>query len=269
MPRAALTLLFVASAGLCAFAQQRIELIDPATLPRFDVVSVKPGDPRLPGKLFDFSPGRLVQENYPLWNAVSLAFDVPRDQLAAPLPDLVGQPFTIDARLPVTATATELKQMLRALLVDRFKLRVHVETRERDAFALTLARRDGRLGPQLRSSRVDCRTRAEAERRGEPGPPIPEGSKGCVFKVGAGTFDVGGVPLSTLMVAISSGAGRPLLDRTGLTGTFDADMQWTPEAGDGPSFVTALQEQLGLRLEPAKTSLDYLVIDHVERPDPD
>lgn len=255
----------LAGAGTAA---QRIELVDVAKLPRFDVASVKRGDPNVPGRL-DVSPGRLVVENQPVWNAITIAFDVPRPQLANPPPDLMRDPFTIEARLPVTATLPELKLMLRALLIERFKLRVHVDLREQDAYALTLARRDGRLGPQLRSTRVDCRSRAEAERRNEPVAPIPDGSKPCTFKVAAGLLDVGGVPFSTLMAAISGQVGRPVLDRTGLAGAFDAEMQWAPEGGDGPAFVTALQEQLGLRLEPARTTLDSLVIDHIERPDPD
>jgi|KBSMisStaDraftv2_1062788.scaffolds.fasta_scaffold78427_2 uncharacterized protein (TIGR03435 family) len=267
MPRAALTVLFVTLVGPCASAQ-RIEMVDIANLPRFDVASVKRGDPNVPGKL-DVSPGRLLVQNQPVWNAITIAFDVPRPQLVNPPPDLMRDPFTIEGRLPVTAALPELKLMLRALLIERFKLRVHVDVREQDAYALTLARRDGRFGPQLRSTRVDCRSRAEAERRNEPVAPIPEGSKPCTFKVGAGTLDVGGVPLSTLMAAFSSQVGRPILDKTGLAGAFDAEMQWAPEGSDGPAFVTALQEQLGLRLEPAKTTLDYLVIDHIERPEPD
>ena len=100
-------------------------------------------------------------------------------------------------------------------------------------------------------------------------PPIPEGSKPCTFKVGAGTLDVGGVPLSTLVAMISGQMGRPVLDKSELAGTFDAEMQWTSEAGDGPSFVSAVQEQLGLRMEPARKTVDYLVIDHIEHPEPD
>lgn len=163
-------------------AAQRVESIDDAKLPRFEVASVRRGDPNArPGRV-DFPPGRFVQENVPLLNALSLAFDLLSYQLAGPLPDLVTrEPFTIDARMPAVSTAAELRLMLRSLLIDRFKLRVHVESREQDAYALTLARGDGRLGPQLRPSRVDCPARMEAQRRNEPLPPLPEGSKPCAF----------------------------------------------------------------------------------------
>jgi hypothetical protein len=129
MPRPALTFLLITVAGLTASAQ-RIELTDTATLPRFDVVSVKPGNP--------------------LWSAIVIAFDATRPQLTNPPPyPIAREVFTIDARLPVTATLAELKLRLRALLADRFKLQVHVDTREEDAYALTLVRGDGRLGAQL------------------------------------------------------------------------------------------------------------------------
>jgi len=264
-------------------AAQRIDIIDEAKLPRFEVASVKPGDARLDARQISVSPGRLVQENMPLWNAVSLAFDVRPAQLANPLPDLITrEPFTIDARLPVGPAAADLRLMLRALLIDRFKLRVHVVSREQDAYALTMARGDGRLGPRLRSSRVDCRARMEAQARNEPVPPLPEGSKPCAFNVGPGSLEMAGWPITTLLSVLSGQAGRPVVDKTGLTGTFDAEMKWAPDtatprraddpaatASDATSLVTAVQEELGLKLEPTKTSVDYLVIDHIERPAPD
>jgi uncharacterized protein (TIGR03435 family) len=262
-------------------AAQHIALTDDATLPRFDVAAVRPGGAGAPRA--DASPGRFLQENMPLMNAVLLAFDLPPNQLASPLPDLTREPFSIDARMPVNTSAADLRLMLRALLIDRFKLRVHVETRDQDGFALTMARRDGRLGPRLRPAQVDCRARMEALRRNEPVPPQPEGSRPCGIKNGPGLIDLSGMPLSSLAQWIANAAGRPVVDRTGLAGMFDAEMQWSPATsgplradadpvlpgGDGPSLFTAVQEQLGLKLEPAKSAVDYVVIDHIERPQPD
>ena len=279
--RPSVAVLFVLAGLLAAgpAGAQRVELVDEARLPRFEVASVKPGTPGSEARPIDVSPGRLLQDNLPLWNAVSLAFDVRPAQLASPLPDLITrEPFTIDARMPVATSAGDLKLMLRALLVDRFKLRVHVDPREQDAYALALARRDGRLGPGLRPSQVDCRVRMEAVRRNEPVPPLPEKSKGCAFSAGPGTLDMGGAPIGTLLSVLVGAAGRPVVDRTGLTGTFDVEMQWAPQpaaaggdtpAADRPSIFTAVKEQLGLSLEAAKTSVDFLVIDHIERPAPD
>jgi uncharacterized protein (TIGR03435 family) len=267
--------------GLAAppVAAQRIELTDAARLPRFEVASVRRSDPNAGPARFDAPPGRYVQENAPLLNAISLAFDLRSYQFAGPLPALTRELFTIDARMPVASTAAELKLMLRSLLIDRFKLRVHVESREQDAYALTLARRDGRIGPQLQQSRVDCPARMEAQRRNEPLPPQPEGSKPCTFNYAPGRIDLGGTPLSALGQLLAGQVGRPVVDRTGLTGRFDVELQWSvataaalgaggnTAGSDAPSIFTAVQEQIGLKLEPAKTSVDYLVIDHIEPPE--
>jgi uncharacterized protein (TIGR03435 family) len=279
MSRLAASLLLIVLAAPPA-AAQRIELVEEGMLPRFDVASVRRGDSSAGAGRFDATPGRYLHENMPLLNAISLAFDLPVHQFAGPLPALTRELFTIDARMPVASTAAELKLMLRALLIDRFTLRVHVESREQDAYALTLARGDGRLGPQLRPSRVDCPARMEAQRRNEPLPPQPEGSKPCTFNYAPGRIDLGGMPLSALAQLLVGQVGRPVVDRTGLTGTFDVELQWSlataaalsaasnAAGSDGPSIFTAVQEQIGLKLEPAKTSVDYLVIDHIEPPGP-
>src|SRR5688572_21587287 len=143
-----------------------------------------------------------------------------------------------------------------------------------------MARRDGRLGAKLRPSQVDCRARMEALRRNEPVPPQPEGSRPCGIKYGPGLIDLSGMPVSSLAQWIANAAGRPVVDRTGLAGVFDVEMQWSSATSgplradadpaspgaDGPSIFTAVQEQLGLKLEVTKTSVDHLVIDHIERP---
>ena len=263
-------------------AAQRVEIVDEAKLPRFEVVSVKPGDPKGEPRPIEITPGRLVQSDMPLWNAVSLAFDLPMNRLARPLPELLTrEPFSIDARMPVNTSVADMRFMVRALLVDRFKLRVHVETREQDGYAVTMARRDGQPGPQLRPSRVDCRARMEAQTRNQPVPPLPEGAKPCAYSVSLGTFSMSGWPITTLLAMLSGQAGKPVVDKTGLTGPYDAEMMWAPETSqvgpdqlqptvtDRPSFVTAMREELGLRFEPTKTSVDYLVIDNLERPGPD
>jgi uncharacterized protein (TIGR03435 family) len=282
-PQRFIGLCFVLSAvAIPAAAQQRIEIVDESKLPRFDVVSVKPGDPKGVPRQIEITPGRLVQTDIPLSNAVSLAFDLPMNRLGRPLPELLTREhFTIEARMPLNTTVTDLKFMLRALLIDRFKLRVHVESREQDAYAVMLARRDGQPGPRLQPSRVDCRARMEAQAQNRPVPPMPEGSKPCAFNVASGTLTMAGWPITTLLQVLSGQVGRPVVDRTGLTGTFDAEMVWAPETSqvgpdqlqpvisDRPSLVTAVQEELGLKFEATKTSVDYLVIDHLEHPSPD
>jgi uncharacterized protein (TIGR03435 family) len=153
--------------------------------------------------------------------------------------------------------------LLRTLLEDRFKLKTHRETRQLFVYALVLDRKDGRLGPPLRRSVVDCVARSEAARVGTPGPAPPRDRPACGVRFGAGALSASGFSLVNLAGTLSTNVGRVVLDRTGLTGDFDVELQWTPHrvplAGDasanpalspdGPSIFTALQEQLGLRLE--------------------
>jgi uncharacterized protein (TIGR03435 family) len=162
-----------------------------------------------------------------------------------------------------------MKLMTRTLLADRFKLVVHGETREMPIYALVLARRDGTLGPQFHHSTVDCT--ASTARCG-------------AGKTGDFTMHGEAIPMGQLLVGLLPWVDRFIVDRTGLTGIFDVDLQWTPgrlPPGAGPpggpppvdpnrpSIFTAVQEQLGLKLESAKGPVDVLVIDHIERPTED
>jgi uncharacterized protein (TIGR03435 family) len=175
-----------------------------------------------------------------------------------------------------------MTMMLQRMLADRFKLKVHVAPREIDVYALVLARSEGRLGPGLRAAAMDCLALAEARKRGEA-PPAPTPTAGqrpdCgrmeTVRAGVRRVLMGGAPISALAEAIQSAAGRAVLDRTGLTGNFDVDIEFLREGGRQPardanaanpasSVFTALQEQLGLKLEPRKEMMDVLVIDQVE-----
>ena len=196
--------------------------------------------------------------------------------------------FDINARAPEGTTGRP-DPMLRTLLADRFKLRMHTETKEQQVYALIVARPDGRLGLKLTPATQDC---AAPARDGGPGS-APLGAVArsaeaatrspCGMNVNtsgtSGTLTGIGQPLSRLATALSGFAVDGLvIDRTGLTGNFDIELQWTPDnlrsvaaaaGGDGPSLFTALQEQLGLKLEAARGPVEYLVIDSAEQPTPD
>ena len=218
-----------------------------------------------------------------MFSALLLAFGVRPYQLPNPLPGVLRERYSINARMPVDGSPRDRALMLRALLIDRFKMRFHIESREQDAYALTLARSDGRLGPDMRRSTVDCAARIEAQRRNETVPPQPAGTKACGIRNGPGIIDLGGQPLPLLVQMLSNQTARQVIDRTGLEGTFDVELQWalassgplratadgTAPVSDGPSIFAAVEEQLGLRLESVKAPTDYLVIDHIERPEPD
>jgi uncharacterized protein (TIGR03435 family) len=183
-----------------------------------------------------------------------------------------------------------MQTMLKSLLADRFKLVAHIEKKEMPIYALIPARSDGRLGPQLKASTIDC-TAVNASRRGGP-PPSPPDFNGpapqCGMMVRPGGVKAGGVPINQILQLLSQNVQRIVVDRTGLTGTYDIDLTWTPEQipqarGDappgapalppidpnGPSLFTALQEQLGLKLDSTRGPVDVLVVDKVERPTED
>jgi uncharacterized protein (TIGR03435 family) len=177
---------------------------------------------------------------------------------------------------------------MRNLLVERFGLKARSETREMPRYDLVLARSDGRLGAQLTKSTTDCQAIFAAARRGggPPAPPAPGERPQCGMRIGPGVLSGGAFPLSQLATALSPMVQRVIIDRTGLTGLFDIELKWTPDQfpqgapppgapalppidPNGPSIFTALQEQLGLKLEATRGPVDVLVIDSVSQPTPD
>jgi uncharacterized protein (TIGR03435 family) len=290
--------------------------------PMFEAASIKrnkSGDGRMQ---LGGPPGRFTATNVPVRNLIQNAYRLQPFQLVG-APGWIGTDrFDIVAKADGTLDPppfaadqqtgpSRLQLMLRALLAERFKLMAHTETRELPVYALTLARSDGRLGGQLRRSTTDCATLALTRRGGPGGAPGPGGTgalaKGgpdgrgiglgpgpmpaqgerppCGVRVGPGSIMAGGVSASQLARELSSWLNQIVVDRTGLTGTFDVDLTWTPDQfsqgrgelpsgsvaidPSGPSIYTAVQEQLGLKLESQQGSVDVLVIDHVEQPTED
>jgi uncharacterized protein (TIGR03435 family) len=188
-----------------------------------------------------------------------------------------GDRFDVNAKAAAPASREQLQLMLRTLLADRFKLVVHTETRVEPVYALVLARRDGSLGPGLHSATTDCATlRAAAAATG----PL-RGAGPCGLGGLPGNMHVRGLGIEQLAGMLQRDAGRRVVNKTGLTGNFDWDLAWTPQAfqqtpfdrerfpsidPDGPSIFTAIEEQLGLKLQPDKDEGEVLVIDHVEQP---
>ena len=289
-------LLFVvlALAGLVA---QSADTAKPAASASFDVASVRQSPPPTGGPMvMTFGPragGRWLSQNAPFLSIIRSAYP------AFALPgQIVGGPawvnterFDIDARAAGEPSREVMAEMLKQLLADRFKLKVHSEPREVDVYALVLARPDGRLGPGLRKPAVDCEA-IEAERKkaiaaGAPplqappsSPPKPGERPQCgalsSSMNGVQRVATGGTAIGAVLLPIQTVVGRPVLDRTGLTGRFDIELQF---AGTGPltnadtpdapaSVFTAVQEQLGLKLEPRKEKMDVLVIDQIEMPTP-
>jgi uncharacterized protein (TIGR03435 family) len=185
------------------------------------------------------------------------------------------------------ASADEQTQMWKTLLTDRMKLAAHYETRSRQAYNLVVARPDGRLGPQLKPSTANCpepdpskpppRPSRETLNAMAPGQTItPEAEQAlmsqCGFSLRSGdTTYAGAIPIQSLVqgLSVSARLDRPIVDKTGLQGLYSVKLSFsagTPGPDGPPSVFTALQEQLGLKLEPVTIEGKILVIDHMERP---
>ncbi|MGH9238816.1 MAG: TIGR03435 family protein [Vicinamibacterales bacterium] len=250
---------------------------------KFDVASVRVNRSGTPGG-FRGTKGRIfIATNQSLRRVIADAYGIPADRVlggpgwigTASVSFLLvgGERFDIMATLPDGAKVNQVPAMLRALLANRFKLVVHTEMRELPIYALATAREDGRLGPQLKKASIDCEA-VEAAGEVIP-PPAPGEPQRCAREVG-GAIIGRGQTLSALARMLSLFSDRPVLDRTGLSGGFDFDVRFpelnTPPGGsggpgpDGGGIFVAVQEQLGLKLQPARGSLEFIVIDNVERP---
>jgi uncharacterized protein (TIGR03435 family) len=265
---------------------------------RFEVASVKPSpDPR---SVPVFSP--VVGEIRPggFWRST---FATVFGLISTLYPDyflpgqIEGPPwintefFDINGRAAPSATPDQIREMARTLLADRFKLMMHTEQREVPAYTLTIGRSDGRLGPGLMKPAIDCDAYRAAKARGEQ--PLTDPTRKpigdrlpCVSTVmplyeasrvipGANLrITAGGATITSIIAILSRELRRPVVDATGLTQTFDIEVQYSqgpplPDKETGPPLRAAIADQLGLRLQDGRTSIDVLVIDSVDRPTPD
>jgi uncharacterized protein (TIGR03435 family) len=169
----------------------------------------------------------------------------------------------------------QLQAVFREIFANQLKMKVHYERRDAQTYTMVVARADGRLGSSVRKLGVDCDARREAARRGEEVPALPPAANGvpaCQDKVGNGRVLSGGMRFAQLASTVRNPAGRLILDETGLDGFYEFSLEWAPGPGDPaspdprPNIFTAFEEQLGLKLKPSTTSVQVVVIDHVERP---
>ena len=261
--RYALTVYLTAS--VAALAAQ------PAQQLAFEVVSIRQNTSGSTGGGSGPGPGGIhTFTNVLIRSVISLAYDVPSSRLIGGPGWLVTDRYDISARGKDAATRDETAQMLRAMLRDRFQLAARVEKRDLPVYHLLLARADGRLGSGMRQSPFNCRD-PEARKKAYAAA-LPNSRIVCGLQDGAGSFTGGGVEVATIASVLTGASGRPVLDKTGLSGGFDVDLKWTPSLAsdaappDAVSIFTAVQEQLGLKLESGTAPLDVLVIDRIERP---
>jgi len=277
-------------AGLASLLLTPLEGQVPAA-PGFEVATVKPnksGEPFI--RIQVLAGGRVDIQNAPVAELIWIAYGVQPFQLEGGPGWINADRFDVlakaDTEFPPSGPGEVLKQMMRSLLAERFGLKVRRETKEMPIYALVLARADGQLGPRLASSAVDCAAMARKAAPGEvPPPPRPGSPPQCgIFGV-PGNLAGGDVPLDQVADMLSGRVRRLVVNRTGLTGHYSFSLEFTPDqlpppgaAGspgahpvdpNGPSLFTALQEQLGLRLDSQRGPVDMLVVESVSQPTPD
>ena len=247
-----------------------------------EVASIKRNDSGNQGNRFvrPEPGGRVTVINMPVFPLLWMAHGVQAYQIVD-APDWTrGEAYDILARGPegTTTSPDTFRALLRELLVNRFQLKVRRESRELPIVALVRVRQDGPLGPKLRPSKVDCMAMLAGNKSVAPS----QGGPNCGANTLTGRFTSNGLPLGPFISLLAPVVGRVVVDRTGLTGSWDLDVEFTPEpvggaagvpvppaapvSADAPSLVTALEEQLGLKLESTRGPVDVIVIESISRP---
>ncbi|MGH9605904.1 MAG: TIGR03435 family protein [Terracidiphilus sp.] len=264
------------------------QLLHPSgPLPSFEVATIKPNHSAADSFNFSLTAGRFMAENAPLARLIRFAYDVKSDGQVQSMPGWAGsEKFDIDAKmadaeveavknLPPDRRFEQYQLMLQSLLADRFKMKVSTRMKELPVYALAVAKGGEKLTPAVvlpdprkqRFGRLGVASRGELEAR-----------------------SVSMARFSQWLSGTPEAGGRAVIDETGLTGRYNFTLKWTPlemnariasnsnseqemagadtSASLGPSLFTALQSELGLKLEPRKAPVQVLVIDHVEQPSP-
>jgi bla regulator protein BlaR1 len=265
----------------------------PEATERFEVATIGPNKTAIessaPGPQggIQFPPGRFEGTQVSVQELIMLAYELQAFEIFGGPSWATSDRFDIAAtrQLPPTGSdprdeTSRNRRMIRALLAERFKLVVHEERREMPVYALVPARTDRKLGARLRPFDGEC---GDWNKLGPPPEsptgvlPISDPGKGpqhCLVMSGWGRISARGTILSDLATVLARfpAVRRRVIDRTGLTGQFDFDLEWTPmgvtSPEAGPNIFTALQEQLGLNLESTRETIAVLVIDSVNQPSP-
>lgn len=259
----------------------------PAPAYEFDTASIKPNKSNVTSFRPGFTADGYRAEDTNVHSLIQQAYDVQDYQLSGISDWMNKERYDVEAKMdPSVADAlsklspAELKsarqQMLQVLLAERFNLKIHHETKDGPVYFLTI----GKNGPKLQ----DAKTRRDTVFQNADGTPAlgsiqigPGTGIGGADKVRAFSFST-----KSLGDWLATRIHRPVLDKTGLTGVYDFTLEWMPDAPQtsspdaangvtlpavpGASLFSALQEQLGLKLEPGKSPIEIIVIDHVERP---
>jgi uncharacterized protein (TIGR03435 family) len=243
--------------GIVLSAVSEVATAQQPPAPRFEAASIRPGKsdltyPSVQGR----SPGRYAIDNASLVDLIRQAYSLP------PFAIVGGPEWARRVRFDVVAVApgssfSQHRSMLQTLLAERFALQVHRETRQQPVYELVKARSDGRLGPNLKPSTADC------------------SQVRCYEDSGVSSLRAVSIAWSQVLANFSANLDRPVIDKSTLKGSFDIEFRWAEESLDvsdhRPEQVvlfTALQEQLGLKLQRAVGPVEVLVLDSVQMPTP-
>lgn len=219
----------------------------------FEVASIHPSPPQDPGHMsigMSIDKGLMRASGMTAKFLIEQAYDV-RDFQVTGGPSWIGsQQYDINAKIDGDPTDEQMRTMMQSLLADRFQLQVHRDKKEMPCYALVVAKG----GSKLKAPEPD----AEGKHK--------DGN----MSMSRGSFNGQGLPVKAIAHAVEQVLGRAVIDRTGLTGKFDFKLEWTPDEartdGEGASIFTALQEQLGLKLESTRAPVDIVVVDRLEKP---
>jgi uncharacterized protein (TIGR03435 family) len=238
------------AAGQAAAQPQMSKGADPS----FEVAAIKPSSPEETGDGFHSDGRHISAENEPVESIMMVAYGVQANQVVG------GPPWIADRRFDINGLADtegepsleQMQGMYRKLLADRFHLILHHEKRELPVYAVQLVKG----GPRLAASTADAGG---------------SGDENASDHGGERTVRFSNANIADFILNMQFMVGRPMVDQTGLEGRFDFVLRFTPDeanavANSSPGLFTAVQEQLGLKLEPVKAPVDVLVIDHVEMP---
>jgi uncharacterized protein (TIGR03435 family) len=277
----------------------------------FEVAAIKPSNPD-PANPLGMVPmarpqpgGRLTVNNFPLKMLIGYAYELQDFRVDGGPAALMSAKYDIVAKAAGGATLTpkEMRPLLKNLLIERFKLKAHTESRDMRIYDLVIARSDGKLGPDIKPSKSDCSNvdelnakRAEALAKGDLAAIMPKPGEvlTCTVSpnIAGGPTNISmhgdGQEIKQLIEVLTQLTGRHVRDKTGLTGRYDFDMKLDlrqllamargmgvnvpaaaeanlPES-DGSSLMTTLNEQLGLKLDSTRAPVDVLIIDSIEAP---
>lgn len=254
----------IAAGSLMALSAVLLGQTVPA--PSFEVASIKLAGPSARGGGINFPNGAFTATNAPVQNLITLAYDVQPFQIDGAPSWVTGQRYDVLAKMPAGAVKgprdpnrlSLLRPALQALLADRFQLSIHRENKVMPAYVLVVAKG----GAKLKETTDDGR--------------------GLSINSDRGKLVAERISMAFFARALSGDLGAAVVDRTGIQGVFDLTLAWTPdevqsaakpvneaaEPTSGPSIFNALQEQHGLRLEKQKAPVEMLVIDRIEKPEP-